>query len=162
MKISKLLIVTVLGAVVSGAACQTANTGTGNSSTSSSDTPKGGAAAVMDAAKNGASKVADEAKAAAEQVADATKSVAEQAGDKARRVMSSTGEIIFDSWITTKVTSQYINVTVLEGSDIDVDTKDRVVTLKGTVGSDAAKAQAASIAEGIDGVSRVVNRLTVT
>lgn len=162
MKISTLSIVTVLGAVMCGAACQTANTGTDSSSTSSSDAPKGTAAAVMDATKNGASKVADETQAAAEQVADATKSVAEQAGDKARRVMSSTGEIISDSWITTKVTSQYINVTVLEGSDIDVDTKDRVVTLKGTVGSAAAKAQAASIAEGTDGVSRVVNQLIVT
>lgn len=162
MTVSKLLIVAALGAVVSSSACQGANTGNGSSSRSTSDGQSGGAAAVLDAAENGASKVADETKAAAEQIADATKSVAEEASGKVRRVMSSSGEIISDSWITAKVTGQFINVALLKGSDINVETKERVVTLKGKVGSDAAKTQAAAIAGATDGVSRVVNQLIVT
>ena len=44
---------------------------------------------------------------------------------------------------------------------IDVVTTDRVVTLRGTVASIAAKDRAAEIAGGIDGVTRVVNLLLV-
>jgi len=45
---------------------------------------------------------------------------------------------------------------------INVDTKDRVVTLKGTVRSSAAKARAAEIARSTEGVTKVVNQLVVT
>jgi hyperosmotically inducible protein len=50
---------------------------------------------------------------------------------------------------------------VLKGSSINVDTKDHVVTLKGTMGSDAAKARAVEIARNTEGVVRVVNQLVV-
>ena len=47
------------------------------------------------------------------------------------------------------------------GTGINVDTKDGVVTLSGTVDTEAAKASAETAAKGTNGVSRVVNNLTV-
>ena len=50
---------------------------------------------------------------------------------------------------------------MLNGRDINVDTADHVVTLRGTVLSDAAKARAEVIASGTEGMTRVVNQLVV-
>ena len=75
--------------------------------------------------------------------------------------ISATGEAITDSWITAKVKTKFFDETVLKGSDISVETNDHVVTLKGTVASSAARARASAIAEGTEGVTRVVDRLTV-
>jgi hyperosmotically inducible protein len=72
-----------------------------------------------------------------------------------------TGEVITDGWITTKVSAKFVDEKLLKGSSINVDTKDHAVTLKGTVGSDAAKARAVEIARNTDGVVRVVNQLVV-
>jgi hyperosmotically inducible protein len=47
------------------------------------------------------------------------------------------------------------------GTGINVDTKDGVVTLNGTVDTEAAKASAEAAAKGVNGVQRVVNNLTV-
>ena len=49
----------------------------------------------------------------------------------------------------------------LKESDIHGETNDHVVTLKGTVTSSAAKARAAAIAGGTEGVTGVVNQLVV-
>jgi osmotically-inducible protein OsmY len=50
---------------------------------------------------------------------------------------------------------------VLDGSDINVDTSNNVVTLKGTVPSDTARARAKALAEMTDGVTSVRDQLTV-
>ena len=57
--------------------------------------------------------------------------------------------------------AKYADEIVLKGSDINVETTDHVVTLKGIVPSSAAKARAAEIARGTDGVTRVVTELAV-
>ena len=62
---------------------------------------------------------------------------------------------------TTKVSAKFADETLLEDSDINVDTNNHVVTLKGVVASDAAKTRAATIARGTEGVTRVVNELAV-
>jgi hyperosmotically inducible protein len=59
------------------------------------------------------------------------------------------------------VSATFVDETLLKGSDINVDTDNHAVTLKGTVGSDAAKARAVAIARNTEGVTRVVNRLVV-
>ena len=51
--------------------------------------------------------------------------------------------------------------TLLKGSDIDVDTQNHVVTLKGTVTSDAAKGRAVAVARNTEGVDQVVNQFVV-
>jgi osmotically-inducible protein OsmY len=55
-----------------------------------------------------------------------------------------------------------VDEALLEGSNIDVDTDAHVVTLRGTVASEAAKNRAAVIAGDIEGVTHVVNELVVS
>jgi hyperosmotically inducible protein len=50
---------------------------------------------------------------------------------------------------------------LLSGSDIDVDVKDGVVTLRGTVPTEAGRARALEVARKNDGVKSVVDRLTI-
>jgi osmotically-inducible protein OsmY len=65
-----------------------------------------------------------------------------------------------DTSITAKVKSQYQGVDAIKGSDINVDTdKDGVVTLKGTVPNETARARAVDIARNTKGVHRVVDQL---
>jgi osmotically-inducible protein OsmY len=93
---------------------------------------------------------------------DATKDAAAAAGRQATAAVSATGAAITDSWITTKITAGFIDEALLTASDIDVGTDDHVVTLTGTVRSDAAKVRAAAIARSTEGVTRVVDQLVVT
>ena len=46
---------------------------------------------------------------------------------------------INDAWITTKVKTNFVNEDLLKGSDINVDSNNHVVTLKGTVTSAAGR-----------------------
>lgn len=72
-----------------------------------------------------------------------------------------TGETITDAWITTKVKADLLATADVAGTDIDVDTVDGVVTLTGTVKSQAEADKAESVAAGIEGVTQVDSRLTV-
>ena len=72
-----------------------------------------------------------------------------------------TVEVIADTWITARVSARIVEETLLNGSEINVDTTDRAVTLKGTVRSDVAKRRAGAIAGATEGVSRVVNQIVV-
>ncbi len=73
-----------------------------------------------------------------------------------------TGEKISDAWITTKVNWFFVGEDRLKGSHIDVDTKDNVVTLKGTVSSPAGRLRAIELAKSTEGVKSVVDQLTVS
>ena len=75
--------------------------------------------------------------------------------------LSKTGESINDAWILTKVKWFHTGADALKGSDINVDVKDGVVTLKGTVKSEAGRAKAIALAKDTDGVKRVVDQLTI-
>src|SRR5215207_2867934 len=86
---------------------------------------------------------------------------ATSADDKARAATSSTGEKITDAWILTKVKAQFVGEDALENSDIDVDVRNNVVMLKGTVASQAGKARAVAIARATEGVTRVQDNLRV-
>ena len=68
---------------------------------------------------------------------------------------------IKDGWLVMKVHSEMVDEDVLNGSDIDVDVKDGVVTLQGTVTSDAARARALEVARKNDGVKSVVDQLKI-
>lgn len=82
-------------------------------------------------------------------------------GDKMKNGMSKTGEKIDDAWITTKVNWFFVGEDTLKGSKIDVDTKNNIVTLNGTVTNTAGKARAAQLARQTDGVKRVINNLKI-
>lgn len=66
-----------------------------------------------------------------------------------------------DASITTAVKSKLLADPDTSGLRIDVDTKDQVVTLKGTVANQAEKREAVEIAKGTDGVKSVTDRLTI-
>ena len=66
-----------------------------------------------------------------------------------------------DGWLVMKVHSEMVDEDVLAGSNIDVDVKNGVVTLQGTVPSEAARARAVAVAKANDGVKNVVDQLKI-
>jgi osmotically-inducible protein OsmY len=94
-------------------------------------------------------------------VVDKVKSASETVGEKTKSGASKTGEVITDAWMTTKVHSRFMGEDLLKGSDISVGTNNHVVTLKGTVKSEAGRARAMEIARTTDGVTKVVDQLSI-
>jgi osmotically-inducible protein OsmY len=68
---------------------------------------------------------------------------------------------IKDAWLVMKVHSEMVDEDVLNGSNIDVDVKNGVVTLQGTVPTEAARARALAVAKANDGVKNVVDQLKI-
>jgi osmotically-inducible protein OsmY len=94
--------------------------------------------------------------------ADKTRGGVNKAVSKTGDAVNSAGEVMNDGWITTKVKSKFVGADALEGSSIDVDTKNHVVTLSGTVKTAAGRAAALRIARDTDGVKDVVDKLVVS
>jgi len=107
-------------------------------------------------------KAMDKAEDKAEKAKDKADAKADKAKDKTASGASDAGEAITDAWITTKVETQFVGEDALKGSDINVDTIDHVVTLKGTVASVAGRERAMQIAKATKGVTRVVDNLTIS
>lgn len=81
--------------------------------------------------------------------------------DRIKKGLNKTGEAITDSWITTKVHWFFMGEDLLKDSNINVDTKDHVVTLTGTVKTKAGQDRAAWLAQRPDGVKRVINNTKI-
>lgn len=94
---------------------------------------------------------------AAEKTGEAVGTAAKKTGEG----LKETGEVVSDTWITTKVKTHFSGSDTLEGSNITVNTKDGIVTLSGSVRSDVQRAKATEIAKGTRGVKNVVDKLTV-
>lgn len=73
----------------------------------------------------------------------------------AKVAADTTGEVITDTWISAKIKSQLLADTATKGTSIRVRTRDNVVSLKGTVASQAEKDQAIKLAGETKGVLRV-------
>lgn len=84
-----------------------------------------------------------------------------KAEPQATQGKESMGETVTDAWITTKVKTDLLATKDVAGSSIDVDTQAGVVTLNGTVKSQAEADKAVSVAKGIKGVSKVTSKLKV-
>ena len=82
-------------------------------------------------------------------------------GDTLERKADQAGQAIDDASITATIKGKYLVDDTLKGLDISVDTEQGVVTLSGPVQSDTAKELATQIAQGVEGVVRVDNQLTV-
>jgi osmotically-inducible protein OsmY len=129
---------------------------------------KAGAEKTVDKTKEGADKAWEKTKEGAAKtkegagtVGEKTKEGASKVADKTKEGLSKTGEVITDGWITTRVKSKFLDEDLLKGSDINVDTNNHVVTLKGTVMSAAARARAVEQAKEVEGVHQVVDHLTI-
>jgi hyperosmotically inducible protein len=68
---------------------------------------------------------------------------------------------INDSWLTAKAKIALFADARVKGSEINVETTQGLVMIRGKVDSDAAKQAAESVAKGIDGVKSVKNELQV-
>jgi osmotically-inducible protein OsmY len=79
----------------------------------------------------------------------------------AQSALASQARAVKDGWLVMKVHSEMVDEDLLSGSDIDVDVKDGVVTLRGTVPTEAGRARALEVARKNDGVKSVVDRLTI-
>src|SRR5262249_61107589 len=66
-----------------------------------------------------------------------------------------------DAGITSSVKSKLIADEVVKARDINVDTRDRVVTLTGTVQSPIEESRAIEIARNTKGVADVVDKMSV-
>jgi len=69
------------------------------------------------------------------------------------------GTAIKDGWLVTKLHSLFVPEDALSGSNIDVDVKNGMVTLQGTVPNEAARARALAIVKGADGVKGVTDQM---
>jgi hyperosmotically inducible periplasmic protein len=116
---------------------------------------------AIDATGNAVDKGVDATTGAAQKAGEKTKEIAGATATKTKEIVATTGEAISDGWITTKLKTKFVDETLLKDSDINVETNDRVVTLTGSVASSEAKARAAAIASGTEGVTRVVDQLVV-
>jgi hyperosmotically inducible protein len=88
---------------------------------------------------------------------DPLQNKAREAADKVKDAMPD----LSDAGVTTKVKSKFLGDTDVPGLKIDVDTKDGVVTLTGTVGTAAEKQRAIELAKNTDGVKSVVDRIKI-
>jgi hyperosmotically inducible protein len=118
---------------------------------------KGTAGTMKSKVKEGA----ENTKEGVEKVGEKTKAGAEKVGEKTKEGLSKTGEVITDGWITTRVSSKFVGEDLLKDSDINVDTNNHVVTLRGTVMSAAGRARAIEQAKEVEGVHQVVDHLTI-
>jgi osmotically-inducible protein OsmY len=103
----------------------------------------------------------DQTEKAVQEIQEKTREVAREAAEKGKEIVSSTGEVITDGWITTKIKAKFFDDKLLKEGGITVDTNERVVTLKGSVSSDEAKKRAVMIAGGTEGVLRVADEVVV-
>jgi osmotically-inducible protein OsmY len=104
---------------------------------------------------------AEKAKEAAATTKEAVVDGATAAAEKTKDGLSKTGEVMTDAWVTSRVHARFVGEDLLKDSDISVQTRRHVVTLKGTVTERAGRVRASSIAKHTEGVHRVVNRLTI-
>jgi hyperosmotically inducible periplasmic protein len=86
---------------------------------------------------------------------------AERVKAHAKSVADRVGKEVSDTWITTKVQAMYFLDRDVKGMNIDVTTKTGVVTLTGTVATDATRQKAVADARSIEGVKQVIDKLTV-
>ena len=112
---------------------------------------------VKDDTKETAAKVKEKSKDAADKTKDVSKDAAQKTKDAAVKVK----DVTADASITSAVKTKLLGDPVVGGLKIDVDTKDNVVTLTGTVKSAAERDEAIRLAKTTSGVKSVVNKLTV-
>lgn len=93
----------------------------------------------------------------ADRAAKAVEKLPAQAERQAERATAA----LDDASITAKVKSALISDASVKAYVIDVDTKQNVVTLSGTVASEDVSSQAEKLARGVEGVKEVRNQLLV-
>jgi hyperosmotically inducible periplasmic protein len=86
----------------------------------------------------------------------------ESFAEEARRLGRTIGTGANDGWLWTKTRALLATTDDLRDSTINVDVDNAVVTLSGTVATQAQKTKATQVARGVEGVKNVRNNLTVS
>lgn len=86
---------------------------------------------------------------------------AEDLKDKTKSAAKDAKTGVTDSWVTAKTKIALFADDRVKGRQVHIDTKDGVVSLRGVVDTAEAKAAAAEVAKGIEGVKSVRNDLQV-
>jgi osmotically-inducible protein OsmY len=118
---------------------------------------KGGLDKGVDATVNAAKKATQ----AVEKGVGKSEEGAGQVAEKTAHGIGKAGDKLTDASITTRLKARFGSETLLEGSDVDVQTSDHVVTLTGRVRTDAARDRSIELARTLDGVQRVIDELHV-
>jgi hyperosmotically inducible protein len=122
---------------------------------------KSGAEKAANKTAEGVGVAAGETKKGVEKAAEKTAEGVGVAAHETKKAAKKTGEVASDSWITTKVKAKFVGEDALKHSHISVSTTDNVVTLTGTVASEAGRERAIAIVKATDGVKDVVDKLTI-
>jgi osmotically-inducible protein OsmY len=105
--------------------------------------------------------VAKKVEKSADTAMDKTQSAMNTAGDKVEAVADKTKVAISDTAITTAVKSKFIADPDLKAIDINVETVNGAVMLKGNVDTERNRDRATAVAKDIDGVKSVSNALVI-
>ena len=92
---------------------------------------------------------------------EGARETAGEIGEEAREAGERTAAVTTDAAVTSAVKTRFLADAAVSALRIDVDTKDSVVTLNGTVSTKAEAERAVSVARDTTGVSRVVDNLRV-
>ena len=112
-------------------------------------------------AKGTTGRAVDKTKDASKDAAAKTKEVSKDAAQKTKDAAVKSKDVTADASITSAVKTKLLGDPKVGGLKIDVDTKDNVVTLTGTVKSAAEKAEAIRLAKNTTGVKSVVDKLVI-
>ena len=93
--------------------------------------------------------------------AEKAKEVGAQVGAKTAEAANRAGAVLNEGALTAKIKSKMALDDLVRARSIDVTTTGQVVTLTGTVGSEAERNRALQLARETAGVAQVVDRLTV-
>src|SRR6185312_4215134 len=118
---------------------------------------KEGAETAWEKSKDGAEVAWVKTKEVSAKVADKSAQGASKAGEG----IAKAGEAITDTFIKTRIHSKFVDEDLLKGSDISVDVNDHVVVLSGTVPSEAGRARAIEETKKVDGVNKIIDRMTI-
>lgn len=91
--------------------------------------------------------------------ADKVSEGSKRAAKKTEKAATEVGEMITDGWITSKVKTKLMGADGVRASAINVDTAGHVVTLRGTVQSEAEREKALALARQTRGVKAVIDEL---
>ncbi|HEX5474466.1 MAG TPA: BON domain-containing protein [Vicinamibacterales bacterium] len=117
--------------------------------------------AGLNKAVDATAEAARKAKAGVQKGAQKSAQGVGKAAGKTSQGLDAASDKLSDTAIAARVKSGLSGEPLLKDTAVDVEVKDKVVTLRGTVGSEASKARAAAIATETKGVVRVVNDLVV-
>ena len=95
-------------------------------------------------------------------VKDDTTPAVKKGANAAKSGAEKTAEVVSDGSITTAVKTRLMTDSVARGTHIDVKTEDGIVTIGGTVPTEADKVRIGQLVEHTTGVKSVVNDLTVS